>query len=324
MKVLRIGVLGLASIARRSILPALFEMRHHFEVVGLATRSVDDARERNPELSADLLMTYEELLSYPDLDAVYIPLPTGLHHDWVCKFLERGTSVLCEKSVGTSLAEVADMVRLAESKNLVLLENFQFQFHSQFDFLRSFVESERLGDCRCLRASFGFPPFSDKTNIRYVKDLGGGALLDAGAYTTKVSQLLLGENLEVVAANLQSTPDHEVDIWGSATLRAQNGVTAQLSFGFDNAYRCGVEVWGSKGYLSTNRLYTARPEFEPTFYLESSDGPQTLKLEPDNHFHRMLERFYELTEDEALRREENARTLDQARLLTDIQVMSKI
>ena len=83
------------------------------------------------------------------------------------------------------------MVELAEVKDLALLENFQFQFHSQFAYLRDFIQSEEFGELRAFRASFGFPPFPDSTNIRYDKSLGGGALLDAGAYMTKVSQLCL-------------------------------------------------------------------------------------------------------------------------------------
>ena len=98
-----------------------------------------------------------------------------------------------------------------------------------------------------------------------------------------------------------------------------DGVTAQLAFGFDNSYRCGVDIWGSKARINTNRLFTARPDFEPTYIIESAMGNRTVTLAPDDHFSKMLQYFSRLYNDSSMRETENQRTKDQARLLFEVQ-----
>jgi hypothetical protein len=94
-----------------------------------------------------------------------------------------------------------------------------------------------------LRATFSFPPFSDLTqNIRYSAKLGGGALLDAGAYTTKISSMLIDDELQVVGASLRYDKACDVDIGGSALLVSPAGYQAQIAFGFDSFYQCSVEI----------------------------------------------------------------------------------
>ncbi|MEI8285620.1 MAG: Gfo/Idh/MocA family oxidoreductase, partial [bacterium] len=181
---INIGILGCANIAVRAIMPELH--RHTgFHLVAIASRS----REKALPLAALYgcqVTTYEQLVSHPDIAAIYIPLPNALHLEWVARCLAAGKHVLCEKSLGCTLAEVEAMTALARDKRLLVMENFQFRFHSQHAYVKSVVASGFLGEIRCFRSSFGFPPFSDGiANIRYQQDLGGGALLDAGAYTVK-------------------------------------------------------------------------------------------------------------------------------------------
>ena len=86
------------------------------------------------------------------------------------------------------------MVDLARRQNRLLMETFQFRFHAQHAVVKEILASGLIGDIRCFRSAFGFPPFPDgKANIRYQKALGGGALLDAGAYTIKAATFMLGE-----------------------------------------------------------------------------------------------------------------------------------
>jgi predicted dehydrogenase len=233
--------------------------------------------------------------------------------------LNQGLHVLVEKSLSCSQNEVQELVDLAKKNDLALMENFQFRFHSQLQFLKEIIETKKIGDIRTLRVSFGFPPFSDADNIRYQKKLGGGALLDAGAYTTKIAQILLGEGLEVKSAVLNTPSEHEVDIWGSAFLLHQpSGIGASLAFGFDHHYQCGVEIWGSKGKIATNRLFTAPEGYEPMFVIETSHGTDTIKRPTDNHFKNMLEHFYQCTLRKDLKTVENLQNVDQARLIDEI------
>ena len=129
MKKLRIGVLGFASIAQKAIIPAIKELTDCFEFVGIATRTAEKIEEI--ELSGhSAFVPYEQIISKDIIDALYIPLPNAMHYQWVKVALEKGLHVLVEKSLGCNLQEVEELNQLAQEKKLVLIENFQFRFHS--------------------------------------------------------------------------------------------------------------------------------------------------------------------------------------------------
>lgn len=324
---IRMGIMGTAAIATRSIIPALQRMPNRFELYAVASRSLAKAEAEAQLHGIQAYGSYEALLNDPNVEAVYIPLPNALHREWVLRALEAGKHVLCEKSLGTSLEEVNEMVEAAKTRHLALVENFQFRFHDQLRTLKSYLGMDgavsRIGALRTVRCSFGFPPFADQENIRYSRELGGGALLDAGAYMTKIVHILLGDQAELQGAALVYDPAMGVDLHGSGTfVEPQTGLTAHVAFGFDHFYQCGVEVWGTQGRLRTNRLFTARADFSPVFELETaSAGLHTVSLPPDDHFVNMLNYFGTLCvpEQEAHRMKEYSENLRQAAMLQDFR-----
>lgn len=316
---INIGILGCAQIAGRSVIPAMQELGDLFEVVGVASRLESTVQPFAAKLGIQAVVGYEALLELPGLDAVYLPLPNGLHAEWIEKSLNQGLHVLVEKSLACSHAEVVRLNDLAASKGLALVENFQFRFHPQIQLIQDVLQSGQIGDLRCVRSSFGFPPFPDADNIRYDKALGGGALLDAGAYTLKISQIILGQNLTVAAANLDNGKGQEVDIWGGAYLKQKDGALfSEVAFGFDQQYQCNLELWGSKGRLTTNRLFTAPPNYTAEIVLESGMEREVLSVEPANHFSKMLQHFHESITDANIRDLEYAQNINQARLIAEV------
>lgn len=321
MKKIKIGVLGTASIAKRSIIPAIKSLDENFILVGIASRSKAKADEAANQFNTQPFYDYNSLINAELIDALYIPLPNAFHFEYALKALEAGIHVLVEKSVGCNLAEVEALVAMAREKECLLMENFQFRFHDQLNFLKSTIASGVVGDLRAVTSAFCFPPFPDSDNIRYQKDLGGGALLDAGAYTTKISTILLGNDLIVKSGTLNHNETHEVDIWGSAYLvDPDTGVSSSCIFGFDHYYQCGVQIIGTKGKITTNRLFTARDSFSPTFEVEvNGEEKRTIKLKPDDHFNNMLMHFYHAVFDANIRKKEYLQNLVQAKLLQDVK-----
>ncbi|MEA3450587.1 MAG: Gfo/Idh/MocA family oxidoreductase [Bacteroidota bacterium] len=291
-KTINIGILGCANIAQRFVIPALKEL-NEFNVIGIASRTRNKANEFAEKFGIRPFFNYKSLLELDELDAVYIPLPNSMHYEWIKKSLNKNLNVLVEKSMACSYEEVIELNSLAKDKNIVLIENFQFRFHSQLKYIKDLVDSGSIGELRNLSVSFGFPPFSDINNIRYKRELGGGALLDAGAYPLKISQIFLGNDIFVDSASLSIPKDKQVDIFGSAYIKQKNGdITSQIAFGFDHYYQNCIELWGSKGKIYTNRIFTAAPGFEPIIELETNNGKEIIKLPTDNHFKNMLKYFY--------------------------------
>lgn len=317
---IHIGILSTANIAMRSVIPAILELPQLFKIKGIASRDQSKADEAAKKIKVPSFGSYDALIQSPELQALYIPLPNALHFEWIKKALEQGLHVLSEKSLGCSLNEVTKLNEFAESKNLALVENFQFRFHSQLAFIKSLVAEGKIGELHCIRSSFGFPPFSDSNNIRYQKFLGGGALLDAGAYTLKISNLFLGDDIEVAASNLSYPDDSEVDITGGAYIKQKKGnLFLEAAFGFDNFYQCNIELWGSKGRIYTNRIFTAGPGFKPEVIVETNQGKETLTLEADNHFKNMLTHFHQLISGEKSKADEYKQNILQASLIEQVK-----
>lgn len=288
---MRWGVLGAASIATRSVMPAINGSEED-TLVAVASRSLETAQAVAESFGISACGSYEGLLERVDIDAVYIPLPNSLHFEWVCRALDAGKHVLVEKSAFVTIEEAEAAAALARKKRLAIVENFQFQHHSQHRAVRRLMQEGAIGAVRTFRASFGFPPFGGSQNIRYNKALGGGALLDAGAYTLKATSFLLGQKFEVQAAHLEYNDEYGVDWFGGAFLVDRDqGVFSEIAWGFDNFYQCNYEIWGAAGKITATRAYTAKSDFKPTIVLEQASGTQQISLDADDHFTNMLTYF---------------------------------
>lgn len=319
-----IGILGCARIADRSVIPALLALPDKYEIQGIASRNAAKAEAFASKYGLRSMCGYDRLLDENGLDAVYIPLPNSLHGEWIKKALDRNIHVLVEKSLACTMQEAETLNAFAERRKLVLVENFQFRFHRQLAALREVVASGDIGELRCIRSSFGFPPFHDNENIRYQRELGGGALLDAGAYPIKLAQLLMGYDLNVTAGTLNGDEGKEVDIWGGGFIRQNKGpLFAQIAFGFDNSYQCSVELWGRTGRLFANRIFTAPPGYESEILVENAGRVRNIKIPPDNHFQNMLGHFHDLATGKICPDDEYVQNINQARLIEMFREKSK-
>lgn len=291
MKKLRIGVMGCANIAIRSVIPAIKALPQQYELIAVSSRNAEKAKEVARIFDVESVTGYENLVDREDIDVVYMPLPTGLHEEWGIRLLNAGKHILIEKSFALSYESASKLTAIANTRQLLLMENFMFQYHSQHQWVWHQINRNELGQIRLFRSQFGFPPL-DKNNFRYDVHLGGGALLDAGAYTVKASQWFLGNSLSVAAATLYIDSGRDVDIYGNATLINEKGQVSQISFGFDNFYQCNYEFWGSTGRLVAERAFTPKPDEKPVILFERNGIAERISMKNDNHFQNLLIEFH--------------------------------
>lgn len=220
---LRIGILGAARIAPNAVVrPA----RHvsGVEVSGVAARV--PARAGDFQVKHGLgtaFPSYDAMLSSDLIDAVYNPLPNGLHCEWTIKALEAGKHVLCEKPFASNATEAEQMAAAAEKADRRLMEAFHWRYHPLAARALEIIENGEIGPVRHIEASVCFPlPFFN--DIRYDFDLGGGAVMDAGCYAIHILRTLAGAEPEVTAARARKrTPD--VDRAMEADMRFDDGRT---------------------------------------------------------------------------------------------------
>jgi len=294
---IRIGIIGAADIAYRRFLPALCK-NNFFEYVGVASRTKEKALRIQQAFQGKIYDSYEEMLKDEGIDAVYVALPPALHFTYGKKVLEAGKHLFMEKPFTTSLQETLELLKLAEEKNLAVHENFMFQYHRQLEEIKRLVATGEIGEVRLYRTNFGFP-FRGENDFRYNKELGGGALLDCGGYTLRLAQLLL-ENATVVASKMYLDAEGKVDLYGTAMVSGESA-TAQIAYGMDNEYRCELEVWGSKGAIKADRIFTAPPDFPVTIALQKSGKTELIEVGCDDQFYNSIEAFKDLIENVQMR-----------------------
>lgn len=309
MNKVKIGILGPADIAYRKFLPAI-KSSNDFDYEGIAVASLDErnqltdvqetsnvypksiekANKLMNEFGGIVFNSYEELLTSNIIQAVYIPLPPAMHYFWAKKALENGKHVLLEKPFTTELSNTIELINIAKKKQLALHENYAFCYHEQIKQIINLINEGEIGEIRQVRSAFGFP-YRGANDFRYNKSLGGGALLDCGGYPIKLVSMILGVTGKVTTASLGRVKDHEVDIYGSATLENDQQISAQVSFGMDNSYKCEVEIWGSKGSIYAPRIFTAPSDLNAELVLrKEKDSIVTVPMEDQfwgsiNHFY---------------------------------------
>ena len=296
---MRLGILGAADIAFRRFLPALARCQD-LEYIGVASRTPGRALAFMEQFGGRIYSSYEELLADESVDAVYLPLPPALHYEWGKKTLQAGKHLLMEKPFTVKFSETRELLELAAKKNLVVHENYMFLYHSQLDQIRERIAGGEIGELRMIRSAFGFP-FRGSEDFRYRKALGGGALLDCGGYPVRLVSELLGDTARVTQARLVQPKNFEVDLFGSAILENEHGICGQISFGMDNSYKCELELWGSKGCLRADRIFTAPAGFQPSLTVKSAAGEQNLSLPEDDAFLNSIRVFVNAVQDQTKR-----------------------
>lgn len=342
---IRIGIICPSEIAYRRFLPALQKAGDSFKfsAIAIATPlewfgdlnivSPEDIEEQQTRERAkaqafidkyggQVIVGYGNLVASDVIDAVYIPLPPALHYMWAKKALEAGKHVFVEKPSTVNLTDTDELIHIANGRSLVLHENYMFIFHNQLNDLNDVVKAGEIGDVRLYRISFGFP-LRQLNDFRYNKKLGGGALLDAGGYCIKYARYLLGDTAKIVFAQTNGIEGFEVDMYGSATMINEKGDVAQIAFGIDNDYRCDIEIWGSKGTITSNRILTAPAGFIPSYTIKKNQHMEIRKLSEDDAFLKSIKRFQVCLSSEKVRKENYRLLHEQEVLLEQFKYLSK-
>jgi predicted dehydrogenase len=249
MPTLRIGILGAARIAPHAVIkPARNNTEAEVVAVAARDRSRADAYAAKHGIPK-VHDSYAALIDDPGVDAIYNPLPNGLHAQWCIAALQAGKHVLCEKPFTANAEEAEAVAAVAAGTDLVLMEAFHYRYHPLAHRMREIVESGELGAVRRVETAlcFPLPKFSD---IRYQYDLAGGATMDVGTYTVHMARLLgRGEPAVVSAEAKLRTPD--IDRAMRAELAFPSGATGRITCSMWSSWflQTYVRVSGDRGQM---------------------------------------------------------------------------
>ena len=270
MTTLRIGVLGAAKIAPAALLKPARDV-DRVEVVAVAARDRARADAFASKWSIPTVYdSYEAVIADAEIDAVYNPLPNGLHAPWTIAALEAGKHVLCEKPLTSNAEQARQVAAVVERTGNVLMEAFHYRYHPLMMRAVEVAQSGELGDLQHVESWMQVPLFK-RHDIRFDLSLGGGAVMDLGCYSIHQLRSLTGEEPTVVAASAKERSPG-VDRWMQADLVFPGGATGKFTVSLygARALRIGFRVVGSDGEL---RVFNpAGPQMMHRFTVRRNDG----------------------------------------------------
>ena len=242
---MRLGLLSTANINRAILAGAAKTDR--VDVVAVGSRDAERAEAYAAEHGiATAHSSYQALLADPDVEAVYISLPNGMHHEWTMQALAAGKHVLCEKPYTRHPAEAEEAFDAADAAGLVLAEAFMYRHHPQTAAVARLVADGAVGRLCAVKATFTFP-LHDLSDVRALPELDGGALMDVGCYCVSGIRLLAGEPEHVRGEQVTGTTG--IDMAFHGTLRCADDVVGQFEASFRSPQRQSLEAVGETGVL---------------------------------------------------------------------------
>ena len=287
MKKIRFGFLSTANICQknwRSVLDTGNSI-----VTAVASRDLARSRRFIAKMQGEApfdttpaaLGSYEELIESPDVDAIYIPLPTGLRKEWVLRAAAAGKHVLCEKPCGTSAADVRDMIAACKKHRVQFMDGVMFMHNPRMARLRKILDDgESIGQIKRITSNFSFrmDPKAYGKNVRINSELEpAGCLGDLGWYCIRIILFAMkgkmprevrGRVLSEMRAGKTLAP---VPVDFSAELIFDDDTSAGFYCSFIAQYQNWVQVSGTKGWLLVPDFTHPNDNHEPGFQLNQKE-----------------------------------------------------
>ncbi len=247
----QLGILGAARIAPYAVFKHARTL-DSIEVVAVAEEYHPERHLRRYAKKHRIPHTYRsfhELLADPKIDAVYVPLPIGMHADWCIKAIEAGKHVLCEKPFAANATEVERVIRAAEGTNLVVAEAMHFRYHPLVNRVRDIIRSGEIGEIEHIEATFcAYWPFTD---FRFNYETGGGGTIDMGCYPIGFIRAVTEEEPVVLEA-VAGLHGALIDRWMRTKMQLPSGgrVGLLVSMRSRHVFSLSIEIHGSCGSIS--------------------------------------------------------------------------
>lgn len=296
-QMIRWGVLGCAGIAAKAVIPAIQSSRLG-RVAAIASRDAEKASAMATRFGIEKSYgSYEDLLSDPDIDAIYNPLPNHLHVPMTIKALEHGKPVLCEKPIALNAAQASELAEAQKAANLPVAEAFMVRHHPQWKKARAMVAEGRLGDVRAIQTIFAYY-LDDPKNVRNQADIGGGGLFDVGCYAINTARFLFGAEPLRAIALMENDPVFGTDRLTSGLLAFPEGRQLAFTCSTQLSLTQKVTVLGTRGRLEIPIPFNAPADQQTVLIFDdgrdlAGGGRQEIVIEPVDQYREQVDAFAE-------------------------------
>lgn len=228
---------------------------------------------------------YETLVTDPDVDAVYIATTHNLHHENVKLCLEHGKHVLCEKPFTVNAAQARELIELARSKQLFLMEAMWTRFLPAIRKMQDVIAAGIIGDVQTVYANFCLGKQVEPEHRLRNINLAGGALLDLGVYPITMADIVFGIAPESIMGCASMDSVTGVDEHSYYLLEYEGGQKAVLSASYSQAAPVEALICGTGGYirlphfLGAQELHIHQSGEEPEVIHYAYDDEESFKFE---------------------------------------------
>ena len=297
------GVIGCGGIANARTIPEALMPEETAELVGVTDL---DAERRNATADKYGVRAYanvEELLSDPDIDAVYLPVPPAARADLAVTAAGFGKHVLCEKPMAMNGAQCEEMVRAARENGVNLGVGFMMRFHACHQEMRRMIDAGDIGHpvAAHVRYSLWSPPRDGKGWGHDPEIAGGGPLQNQGSHAIDVMNMMFGPIRAVSALCDNVTHHYAVEDMDSLLVKFENEAHGSLDIwhGVPNwRGRRLLELFGSEGVLVAEETMGQLPTGR-LWYQKAVDGggpestPREIDFTPVNTYQAQIRAFSE-------------------------------
>ncbi|MDE5416109.1 Gfo/Idh/MocA family protein [Alkalihalobacterium chitinilyticum] len=308
------GVLGDAGIAKKAVIPAI-KRANNANILAISSQKGAPKQTAVEFNIPKAYSSYEELLTDPEIDAVYIPLPNALHKKWVVEAALNGKHILCEKPAALNSKEAEEMLAVCDQQGVKFMEAFMYQFHPQHTRVKEIINSGEIGTVKQMNSAFTYLLDLTAKNIRLNAQLGGGSLYDVGCYC--IHSILSILEMEPLSVYCRGNIDEEsqVDLTVQGTMTFPDQVIATFSSSLEQYPVNQYEVIGTKGKIIITQAF--RPDKqggEGKLIVVTQDGTREENFVADQ-YRAQIEHFSNAILKEENLNESNQHTLKNMRVM---------
>ncbi|HTY09555.1 MAG TPA: Gfo/Idh/MocA family oxidoreductase [Bacteroidota bacterium] len=256
------GILSTGWIAHK--FATALKVAENCETYAVGSRTADAAKKFAREFNIPHAYgSYEELVSDPNVDVVYIATPHNLHLENTFLALDHNKNVLCEKPMGVNRKEAAAMIARAKEKDLFLMEAMWSRFLPNIIKTKELVDSGEIGKVKLLTAFFSVKSENGPEHRHYNLELCGGTILDTGIYNIFLSLLLLGKPKSISA--IAGLGEQGGDNSASYTFKYDKDTLAVMYSSFLADPAVVAEIHGDKGKIFLEHLWFCPGKVKVTY-----------------------------------------------------------
>ena len=298
MKKINWGIIGLGNIANK--FADGFSNIDNASIKGIASLNENKLQSFKKKFKVDdkfCFDNYEDLISSPSIDIIYIALPHSLHTKYIRDSVNKKKNILVEKPAFTNFKDLTILKDSLKEEKFFFTEAFMYRYLPYFLRVKEIINSNTLGKIVNMQSTFNIKVYKqrnffgikinkpDYSNRLFNKKLGGGAILDVGCYPLSFSTFInsLTYNVElkdIILENVHSEYcENGVDIFSNLTLNFGNKFNSQITCSFKDNLNQKTIINFEQGSLIINQSWVP----DQKMVIEQKKGNEISKIDFRNN-----------------------------------------